>query len=133
VIKDNAVVYELWYPHSPERVWRALTDPAELARWLMPSQGFAPVAGQRFSMSCDPFGQIEAEILEIDPPRRLVMRWEAVFGTTTVRVELAAAGDGTALTLVHSGWGGEATATRDQFDSGWTGKLGPGLRAVLDR
>lgn len=132
MIKDNAVVYELRYPHPPERVWRALTDPAELAQWLMPSRGFAPVAGQRFSMSCDPIGEIEAEVLEIDPPRRLVLRWDAAFGTTTVRVELAAAGAGTALTLVHSGWG-EATAARDQFDSGWTGKLGPGLLAVLDQ
>ncbi len=38
MIKDNAVVYELWYPHPPERVWRALTDPVELAQWLMPSR-----------------------------------------------------------------------------------------------
>ena len=24
-------------PHPPERVWQALTDPALLARWLMPN------------------------------------------------------------------------------------------------
>jgi uncharacterized protein YndB with AHSA1/START domain len=132
VIKDNAVVYEITYPHAPERVWRALTDAAELADWLMPSRGFAAVPGRRFAMSCEPFGEIEAEVLEVDPPRRMSLRWSAVFGTTVVTFELAAAGTGTLLTMTHGGWGA-ATAARDQFDSGWHAKLGEGLRDVLAR
>ena len=132
MILGDEVIYELYFPHPPERVWRALTDPSELAEWLMPAPGFAPVAGQRFTMSCDPVGEIDAEVAEIDPPRRLVMRWKAAFGTTTVSVELTAAGTGTSLRLVHSGWG-EATAARDQFDSGWPVKLGTALPAVLGR
>jgi uncharacterized protein YndB with AHSA1/START domain len=67
VIRDGAVVYEAVYPHPVQRVWRALVDPAELAEWLMPSAGFAPVVGQRFIMACDPFGEIEAEVLECAP------------------------------------------------------------------
>jgi uncharacterized protein YndB with AHSA1/START domain len=132
VIRDNAVVYEITYPYPPERVWRALTDEAELADWLMPSRGFAAVAGRRFVMSCDPFGEIEAEVLEVDPPRRMSLRWRAVFGTTLVTFELVAAAGGTRLTLLHSGWEDGITA-RDQFDSGWRGKLGLGLAEVLAR
>jgi uncharacterized protein YndB with AHSA1/START domain len=129
MIKGNEVVYELRYDQPPERVWRALTDPAELARWLMPSAGFAAVAGQRFTMSCDPIGDIDGEVLAADPPRRLTMRWVAAFGATMVDIELAPHDGGTLLKLVHSGWAGETA--RDQFDSGWHGKLGDGLRAVL--
>lgn len=31
--------FEVTYPHTPERVWRALTDPKALAAWLMPNGG----------------------------------------------------------------------------------------------
>ena len=30
-------------PHSPGKVWRALTSGALMARWLMPPSGFEPV------------------------------------------------------------------------------------------
>jgi uncharacterized protein YndB with AHSA1/START domain len=131
VINGNDVLYELRYDQPPERVWRALTDPDELAQWLMPSAGFAAAAGRRFTMWCDPIGDIDGEVLAAEPPRRLAMRWTAAFGVTTVVIELAPAGDGTLLTLVHGGWTDDAA--REQFDSGWHGKLGDGLRAVLDR
>ena len=42
------LLFEVTYPHSPERVWRALTDPKALAAWLMPND-FAPVVGHRFT------------------------------------------------------------------------------------
>jgi uncharacterized protein YndB with AHSA1/START domain len=133
MISGGAVVYELVYPHSPERVWRALAEPAELAQWLMPSAGFAAVAGQRFTMSCEPFGAIEAEVLAADPPRRLSLRWvNAAFGSTVVTFELSAVADGTLLRMEHDGWTDAAAAARDQFDSGWHAKLGSGLRSVLD-
>ena len=131
MIKDNAVVYEVHYPHPPERVWQALVDPAELARWLMPPAGFAPVAGRRFTMACDPFGEIEAVVLEVAPPRRMTWEWTAAFGTTVVSFELAAVGGGTVLTMVHGGWEHGRPEARDQFDSGWHSKLGQGLGAVL--
>ena len=35
------------YPHSPERVWKALTDPQAIAEWLMPND-FQARLGHRF-------------------------------------------------------------------------------------
>ena len=135
MISDGAVLFEVSYPYPPERVWRALVEPAELAAWLMPSAGFAPVVGQRFTMACDPIGEIAGVVLEVDPPRHLSMAWTAPFGATVVSFGLAPATDGTRLTVVHSGWAAEAAAeaARDQFESGWNGKLRAGLAAVLDR
>jgi uncharacterized protein YndB with AHSA1/START domain len=73
VIQGRSVVHEVIIPHPPERVRRALVDPDELAAWLMPND-FAPVVGRQFTMSCDPYGIIEAEVLELDPPRQLSCR-----------------------------------------------------------
>jgi len=47
VSHPRAIDHEAVYPHSPERVWRALVDADELAEWLMPTD-FAPELGRRF-------------------------------------------------------------------------------------
>ena len=31
------ITFETYYPHTPERVWQALTDPGQLGRWLAPT------------------------------------------------------------------------------------------------
>jgi uncharacterized protein YndB with AHSA1/START domain len=36
-VTDDAIVHEVVYAHPPGRVWRALTDSAALADWLMPN------------------------------------------------------------------------------------------------
>ncbi len=74
-----------FYPVPPEHLWRALTDPSQVARWLR-TTGFTPAAGQRFTFwpavlpGLDP--PIRAVILEItvpirNSPGRLVMDWES--------------------------------------------------------
>ena len=43
------VTREAEYPQSPERVWKALTDPDALEKWLLPTTDFAPEPGRRFT------------------------------------------------------------------------------------
>ncbi len=66
---DDAIVHEVVYPHPPRRVWRALTDSAALARWLMPND-FAPRVGHRFSFRVEPrygrSGVVACEVVELD-------------------------------------------------------------------
>jgi uncharacterized protein YndB with AHSA1/START domain len=73
---------EIFYPHSPEDVWTAITDPRALAEWLMPNN-FKPVVGHKFRFQTDPtFGcakHNECEVLEVDPPRRLAYSWLLVW------------------------------------------------------
>src|SRR5579859_6377128 len=130
MIDDGRVVHEATYQYPPERVWHALVEPAELAAWLMPNN-FVAVAGGRFTMTCEPLGQIDAEVLELDPPWRLSCRWQGPFGDTIVTFELAPADRGTRLRVVHQGWDESNTAARNGFDSGWTAKLGTGLAQLL--
>ena len=123
---------EAVYPHSPERVWRALVDPKELAAWLMPTD-FAPEVGKEFSLETgdDHIGTIQGEVLEIDEPRLLRCRWTGVFGDTEVTFELSPEGDGTRLRVLHDGWTDPVPAERAGFDDGWKQKLDEDLPRVL--
>ena len=127
-----AIEHEAVYPHSPERVWRALVDPTELAAWLMPND-FAPEVGREFKLEtgADEIGTIEAEVLEIDEPRVLRCRWSGVFGDTQVTFELTPEGDGTRLRVRHDGWDDPPAAERAGFDDGWKQKLDKEIPRVL--
>ncbi|MBE0690020.1 MAG: SRPBCC domain-containing protein, partial [Anaerolineae bacterium] len=45
--------FERFYPHPPERVWKALTDPAALASWYM-ANDFKLEVGHKFTFHTDP-------------------------------------------------------------------------------
>lgn len=97
-----------------DRVFRALTDPGELAKWWGPHGFTMPEvelelrvgADYRFSMQ-PPEGDLfhlSGEFLEIDPPARLVytFRWEeptADDQETVVTLSLDARGDATEVSL----------------------------------
>ena len=37
--QTDSISFEFDLPHSPQKVWRALTDPVLLAEWLLPVVG----------------------------------------------------------------------------------------------
>jgi uncharacterized protein YndB with AHSA1/START domain len=126
------IEHEAVYPHSPERVWRALVDPTELGAWLMPTD-FAPEVGREFVMETGDahIGTIRGEVLEIDEPKRLRCRWSGVFGDTEVTFELFAEGDGTRLRVRHDGWTDPPASERSGFETGWKQKLDEDIPRVL--
>jgi uncharacterized protein YndB with AHSA1/START domain len=88
------------FTHPPERIWRAITDPQELAFWFPDTiEGeFAPGAEVRFpkfeEMGLDAVGKVT----EFNPPRLLAYTW----GTSTLRFELEPDGDGCRLTFTDT-------------------------------
>jgi uncharacterized protein YndB with AHSA1/START domain len=97
-------------PHPPGRVWRALTDPERLARWLMPND-FVPAIGHRFTFRTDPVpgtdfdGVVTCVVLALEPERRLRIGWAGGPGIdTTVTWTLVPEGRGTRLLLDHEGF-----------------------------
>jgi uncharacterized protein YndB with AHSA1/START domain len=108
---SDAVTLEFELPHPPEKVWRALTEPALVSEWLLPVVGLELVPGAAFSFRTDPHpgwdGRVECRMLEVEPPRRLRYAW-AVGGAmgldTVVTFTLAPSAGGTRLTLVQSGF-----------------------------
>jgi uncharacterized protein YndB with AHSA1/START domain len=126
------IEHEAVYPHSPERVWRALVDPTELANWLMPND-FEPTVGHQFTLETGSpeVGTIHGEVLELDEPKRLRCRWSGVFGDTEVTFELFPEGDGTRLRVRHDGWSDPPPEQRGGFDDGWKQKLDQDIPRVL--
>src|SRR3954466_10107705 len=84
---------------SRDKVWRALSDPVLLGRWLMPND-IAATVGHRFTFRTEPAprfdGIVHCEILEANAPARLVYSWKGGTIETTVSWLLAeSAGGGT--------------------------------------
>lgn len=110
----------------PQEVWKALTDPALLARWLMPND-FEARVGKRFTFAPDcPTsweGSVACEVLELVPGRRMVWSWQTKGMEHPSRVifELSSSGTGTRLRLRHIGEADEPIV-RD-LKGGWPGKV----------
>lgn len=111
-------------PHPPGKVWRALTDPALLAEWLLPVTGFQPARGAAFTFRTQPQpgwdGTVRCRILEADEPTRLSYSW--VVGDaldTVVTFTLTPTPSGTRLHLVQSGFGPEQRRNFGGARYGW--------------
>jgi uncharacterized protein YndB with AHSA1/START domain len=124
------------FPHPVEKVWRSLTDPDALRVWLMDND-FEPRVGKRFILRgrrvpLGSRGWHECEVLEIEPPRRMVWSWIVNEDDAPTRVEfrLEEIGRGTRLTLSHTGEIDPITNAR--LTEGWPGKLAD-LGAHLSR
>jgi uncharacterized protein YndB with AHSA1/START domain len=130
--------FEIDYPHPPEKVWQALTDPVAISEWLMPNN-FEPQVGHKFQFRTHPApgfnGIIESEVVEIDPPRRLVYTWNSGKLNTLVIWTVQAAKNGTLLTLDHTGFEGfRGWMLSKALGQGWRSKkLARTLPAYLER
>ena len=94
--------------HSPQKVWRALTEPALLTEWLLPVIGLKLEPGSAFRFKTQPYpgwdGTVSCRILEIEPYRKLSYAWTVPFLDTVVTFTLTPTASGTRLTLVQSGF-----------------------------
>jgi uncharacterized protein YndB with AHSA1/START domain len=85
--------------HPPEKVWRALTDPAQLREWApFEAEASLGVAGSTVKLTTVGAPQLhvtETKVTRADPPRALEYNW----GGFDMRWELEAQGGGTRLTL----------------------------------
>jgi uncharacterized protein YndB with AHSA1/START domain len=105
-------------PHAPETIWKALTSGDLINRWLkMPSAGFEPVKGKRFTFQTKPAGAwdgfIHCQVLEALPNQLLAYSWKGGhegnvgYGApldTVVSFTLTKVENGTRLRLVHAGF-----------------------------
>ena len=115
------------YPHPREKVWRALIEPVALGVWLM-ANDFEPRIGKRFILRGQRIaegwrGWVECEVLELEPPRRMVWAWTSNEGDPSTRVEfqLEEIAGGTRLTFSHTGEIDPLMGSR--LTNGWPGKL----------
>jgi len=96
----STVRFERRLAHPPEKVWRALTEPAQLASWfpVAPDWELTPGAKIRFELLNERAPAGEGEIIAVDPPRLLEYSWDA----SVLRWELTPDGDGTRLVFTDT-------------------------------
>jgi uncharacterized protein YndB with AHSA1/START domain len=100
--------FEFDFPHPPEKVWRALTDPALLAEWLLPVIDLKLERGTAFTFKTQPVagwdGIVHGRIADIETHRKLSYDWGVGDMATVVTFTLTPTAPGTRLSLVHSGF-----------------------------
>jgi uncharacterized protein YndB with AHSA1/START domain len=123
-------------PHPAARVWRALTEPAQLARWWAAGD-VRPMVGHRFTMDMGSWGQQPCEVLAVQPLRLLSFAFAPDTLHTAITWRLDAEGtDTTRLTLEHAGFELEDVAglrAHEGMGKAWPevlGRLGAMLAAT---
>ena len=76
----RSLVVERVMQHSPEKIWRALTQGPLIEEWLMKND-FHPVVGHRFNFRATPMphwnGVTDRLVLVVEPYERLSYSWNA--------------------------------------------------------
>jgi uncharacterized protein YndB with AHSA1/START domain len=73
--ETRSVVVERDFPHPPEKLWRALTQPHLIEEWLMKND-FVPAVGHRFHLTGEWGGVLDCEVLTIDEGQTLSYTWD---------------------------------------------------------
>jgi uncharacterized protein YndB with AHSA1/START domain len=106
--QTESIAFEFDLNHSPQKVWRALTDPALLTEWLLPVIELKLEPGAAFTFKTQPHpgwdGTVSCRILEIEAHRKLSYAWAVPFLDTVVTFTLTPTASGTRLSLVQSGF-----------------------------
>lgn len=108
---------DVFYPHSPQKVWQAITNRKALATWFMDND-FEPRIGHFFrfhspgSRNESLAPTIYCQIIELEEPKSLAFTWRGSFTATPTVVswKLEPVKGGTRLKLEHSGRATKASA-----------------------
>jgi len=134
--QTEAIAFEIDLRHEPEKVWRALTDPALLAEWLLPVAGLELRPGAAFRMQAPPQpgwdGAVHGRFLEIEAHRRLSYAWVVGDLDTVVTFTLTPTASGTRLSVVQSGFKPDQKRNFGGARYGWK-LMGGKLTDLLER
>lgn len=122
--------------HSPQKVWRAITERELLSQWLLPVlEGYRLERDAPFTLKTEPVqgwdGEVSCRFLEIAPMRELRFAWEVPGISTTVTLTLTPTSYGTRLDVTQSGF---APTQKREFGGaryGWN-MMSERLQALLD-
>ena len=129
---NDAVTLEIFIAAPRERIFQALTDPAQAAQWWGRKDQYYfnrfdmdVRVGGKWSMSgtSPKMGDlaVHGEFIEVDPPSRLAYTWISSWmqALTKVLWELDAQVNGTLVKLTHSGFAGDANQVQGH-SHGWS-------------
>src|SRR5579862_7431966 len=132
-------VYVIYIRATPQKLWDALTNPEVMkAYWFgMHQESDWKVGSPWRLVFADGRVADMGEVLEIDPPRRLVLKWHNEFrpemkaeGPARCTYEIEPAGDGVKLTVTHA-MDRDPSKVIDAVSGGWP-KVLSNLKSFLE-
>jgi uncharacterized protein YndB with AHSA1/START domain len=133
--ETRSVVVERELPFSPEKIWRALTQPHLIEEWLMKND-FNPVVGHRFNLRRTPKPDlnivVDCQVLVVEPNKTLSYTWSAFDLEGVVTWTLTPTSTGTHLRMEQSGFRPDQKLAYGGARGGWQ-KFFASLEQVLAR
>jgi len=136
---QSSFVYVTYISTTPEKLWSALTDPEFMKQyWFGMRCESQWTAGSPWKL-VSPDGQVldAGEIVEAEPPRRLVIRWQhqnqpelRAEGQSSCTMELERTGTAVKLSITHS-IEREASKLIEAVSGGWP-KIISNLKSLLE-
>jgi uncharacterized protein YndB with AHSA1/START domain len=134
--QSESISFECDLPHPPEKVWRALTDPALVSEWLLPAVGMKLEPGATFTFQAPPQpgwdGIVNCRVLEVEARKKLTYAWVVGDIDTVVTFDVAPTPAGTRLSLVQSGFRTDQKRNFAGARYGWN-MMGGKLVDLLER
>ncbi len=127
---NREITRRLEFDNSPERVWKAITDPEEIAAWFGDTAKLDLKPGGDGEFGWKNHGKFAVRVEVVEPPTRLAWRWAKDTGvaiengpSTLVEWTLTRRQDGgTILDLRESGF--EEDEHFESNTGGWKAELG---------
>jgi uncharacterized protein YndB with AHSA1/START domain len=139
--EQNAMekVFEIYIKTTPERLWEAITDFDQRSRYTFGAGARSDwTAGSAYTLAAPGGGGLtlaEGENVEVEPPRRLVQSFKALWGedveregTSRVTWEIEPVGDSCRLTVTHDEL---RDGANEELYGGWPMILS-GLKTLLE-
>jgi uncharacterized protein YndB with AHSA1/START domain len=135
--RGTMTVFETYIKTTPERLWEAITDPELRAKYSFGVRTDSEwTNGSSYKSSVPGVIDIaEGENVEVDPPRRLVQSFHALWsdevksaGTSRVTWEIEPVGSSCRLRVIHDQLGEDANS---ELYGGWMMILS-GLKTLLE-
>jgi len=139
-IEENVMekIFEIYIKTTPERLWEAITNPEMRAKYtfgMRITSDWAPDSRYEGVAGAPLMPMVEGENLEVDPPRRLVQSFRALWseavkaeGTSRGTWDIEPVGDSCCLKLTHDQL---RAGANDQLYGGWPMILS-GLKTLLE-
>ncbi len=126
-------IFATYIRTTPAKLWDALTNPEMTKHYYYASEVHADlrVGGRFYYTGPDGVENLDGEVLEIDPPRKLVTTFKALWApegeTTRLMYEIEQMGEVCKLTMTHF----DAAKSKAGVEDGWP-MIVAGLKTFLE-
>lgn len=100
---SRSVIVERDIAYTPEKLWRALTQPHLVEEWIGMKTDLKPEVSHSFRFVGD-WGGVDCQIIEVEPHRTLAYKWDAFGLFSVVTWTLTPTSTGTHLRMEQAGF-----------------------------